>query len=222
MDAVRILGGLLANRTGRATGNGQVIGQVLNGVANITAAANQAPRFPPSHHAPFEHLVRESVRRHHHAGGKFGGSVGNWIQTQQPAQRVPIPRHDDDHHHGHHAGVHYRQRAELLITAMVMAAQADGQLDANEQDRIVAQLQPLDAAETDFLRRQFARRHDVERFVSNVPNGMEYEVYNVSLMAMHLDTQVEAQYLRSLAECLRITPQEVNAMHARVGAPTLY
>ena len=206
MDAVRILGGLLGNRAGRASGNGQVLGQVLNGVTNIVAASNQGPRFPPAHHAPFEHIVRESVRRHHHAGGQYGGPVGGWIQNQPPAQRVPTPRHDDDHHHGHHAGVSYRQRAELLITAMVMAAQADGQLDAQEQDRIIQQLQPLDRAESDFLKRQFKRRHDVERFVREIPTGMEYEVYQVSLMAMHLDTQVEAQYLRALAECMRMTP----------------
>lgn len=221
MDAVKVLGAMLGNRAGRATGNGQVLGQILNGVANITHAANSGNRFPPTHHQPLERIVRDSVHRHHQAGGRFPAPADPWLR-QPPAQRVPTPRHDDDHHHGHHAAISYRKRAELLITAMVMASQADGQLDQAEQDRIIQQIQPLDAAEAEFLRRQFRRRHDVERFVDEIPNGMEYEVYSVSLMAIHLDTRAEASYLRSLAECMRLSPQEVNGIHARMGAPALY
>jgi Protein of unknown function (DUF533) len=222
VDAVRVLGGLIASRANRAPGNGQVLGQILNGVANITAAANSGPavQFPPTHHVPLEHLVRESVVRHHHAGGQVIGPVGPWIQAQPPARRVPTPRFDDQHQHP--SSLACQQRAELLITAMVMAAQADGQLDADEQNRIIQQLQPLDPAEADFLRMQFGRRHDLERFVASVPNGLQYEVYSVSLLAMCLDTPAEAQYLRALAECMRMSPQDVNAIHQRVGAPLLY
>ena len=218
MDAARILGGLLANRTGRAPGNGRVLGEVLNGVANIVASSNQPQRFPPSHHAPLEHIVRDSVHRHHRHGGRFPEPAQQWI-GRQPAQRVPQPRHDHD---DHHSGRNYNQRAELLITAMVMAAQSDGRLDQAEQDNIIAQLQPLDRNETDFLRRQFKRRHDVEAFVHDIPNGMEYEVYNVSLMAINLDTHEEARYLKALAECMRLRQDEVNAIHQRYGAPLLY
>ncbi|MEM9644991.1 MAG: DUF533 domain-containing protein, partial [Planctomycetota bacterium] len=194
------------------------------GVANITAAANQHPRFPPAHHPPLEGLIRESVRRHHHAGGRFPTVADRWVRSAHPSRRpvpVPPPRQDDDHHHGHHARLTYRQRAEMLITAMVMAAQADGQLDHQEQDQIVSQIQPLDREEADFLRRQFRHRHDVERFVRGIPSGMEYEVYSVSLMAIRLDTQAEANYLRSLADCMRMSPQEVRSIHLRMGAPTL-
>ena len=218
MDATRILGGLLANRTGRTRGNGQILGQVLNGVAAITEAANQGHRFPPAHHAPLESIVRDSVYRHHHRGGRFPPAADQWIRAQ-PVQRVPKPRHDHDQHH---SGRNYAQRAELLITAMVMAAQADGQLDQAEQDQIIQQLQPLDRAEADFLRRQFARRHDMEAFVHEIPNGMEYEVYSISLMAINLDTNAEARYLRALGECMRLQPHEVNAIHQRLGAPLLY
>ena len=218
MDAAKILGGLLANRTGRAPRNGQILGQVLGGVAAITQAANQGHRFPPSHHQPFEHIVRDSVHRHHQRGGRFPQAADQWVR-QQPVKRVPVPKHDHDHHH---SGRNYNQRGELLITAMVMAAQADGQLDQAEQDRIVQELQPLDRNETDFLRRQFNRRHDLEAFVSEIPNGMEYEVYSISLMAINLDTKAEARYLQSLSECMRLQPQEVNSIHQRMGAPLLY
>jgi uncharacterized membrane protein YebE (DUF533 family) len=105
---------------------------------------------------------------------------------------------------------------------MVMAAQADGQLDQAEQDRIIQQLQPLDQNETNFLRRQLNTRHDMEAFVREIPNGMEYEVYSISLMAINLDTNAEARYLRALGECMRLQPHEVNSIHQRMGAPLLY
>ena len=105
---------------------------------------------------------------------------------------------------------------------MIMAAQADSQIDAAEQNNIVAQLQPLDQNEADYLRTEFSRRHDVHAFVHAVPQGMEYEVYQVSLMGMNLDTQSEATYMRELASCLRIDPQVCNQIHARVGAPMIY
>ena len=218
MDVGRILGGLLANRTGRAPGNGRVLGEVLNGVAKITAAANQQERFPHSHHQPFEHMVRDSISRHHHHGGQLHQQADTWMR-QQRSVRVPAPQHD---HSDHHSGRNRHQRAELLITAMVMAAQADGRLDQAEQDRIVQNLQPLDANESAFLRQQFNQRHDVDEFVRAIPSGMEYEVYSISLMVINLDTQPEALYLRTLAECMRLQPQEVNQIHARYGAPMLY
>lgn len=218
MDTGKILGGMLANRARRASGNGQVLGTILDGVAKITAAANAHPRFPPQHHAPFEEMIRGSVRRHHQHGGTYAGPPGNWIQQQPRSTPVPQPRHD----HQHHSGLDHNRRAELLVLAMIMAAQADGQLDELEQNNIVSQLQPLNRAEEDFLRRNFRRRHDIEDFVSEVPSGMEYEVYSVSLAAINLDTQAEAHYLRTLAECLRMSPQEVNVIHNRYGAPRLY
>ncbi len=219
MDAGRILGGLLANRAGRASGNGQVLGEILNGVAAITEAANAHPRFPPGHHGPFERVVRESVVRHHHHGGRFPAPADAWVQRQPRSTPVPPPHHD---HGRHHSGVDHNQRVELLIIAMIMAAQADGDLDEVEQNKIIAKLQPLDRREEDFLRNHFRRRHDVEAFVREIPSGMEYEIYSISLAAIHLDTQAEAHYLRSLAECMRMSPQEVNVIHHRFGAPRLY
>ncbi len=51
---------------------------------------------------------------------------------------------------------------------------------------------------------------------------MEAQVYLVSLTAIDLDQQAEAQYLHALAQGLELTPEEVNALHDRAGAPRLY
>ena len=224
MDAVRILGAMLGNRASRRPRSGQILGEVLNGVASITRAATpgQAPgRFPPSHHAPFEHMVRDSVARRHRQGGRFPGAVDPWINGPGRSIPVPPPQHDN-HHHDHHAGVAYHQRAEILVTAMIMAAQADGQIDQHEQDEIVKQLQPLDPAEVDFLRREFQRPHDVHVFAKQIPRGMEYEVYSVSLMAIDVDTRPEAAYLRQLADSLGISGPDCNAIHQRYGQRGLF
>ena len=239
MDAVRVLGGLLSQRAARNGGKGAVLGQVLTGIANAKEAKEYReraqqfdPRFDHRRHSPLESIVRDGVSRHHHRGGHLPPHMSNWAQQHGPQYRypygqpekvrnVPEPRHRD-HDHRHDSGLGYNQRAELLIQAMIMGAQADGQLDTAEQDRIVQQLHPLDRAESEYLRRQFGRRHDVHEFVHSVPPGMEYEVYQVSLMAMDLDTRAEAEYLRALAQCLRIEPHVCNEIHRRVGAPNLF
>lgn len=233
MDAVRILGALLGNRASRTPRNGQLLGEVLNGVAQIKRQAEVAQqrglpanasgpnRFPTAHHDPFEHMIRDSVARRHRQGGRFPGAVDPWINGAGRAMPAPPPRHDH-HHHNHHAGVAYHQRAEILITAMIMAAQADGRIDAKEQDEIVSQLQPLDANEVEFLRREFQRPHDIHIFAREIPRGMRYEVYSVSLMAIDLDTRAEAAYLQQLAECLGINAPDCNAIHARYGQRGLF
>lgn len=105
---------------------------------------------------------------------------------------------------------------------MIVAAQAGGKIDHAEQDWIVSELRPLDRDEVERSRRAFPRRHDVHEFVHKIPNGMEYEVYQVSLMAIDLDTKLEAASRRDLAKCLRIDPVVCNRLHLRCGAPTLF
>ena len=183
MDAARIINQRAARGGGRS--GGAILGQVLNGIAAAQAQQNYPdPRFAPQNHAPLENLIRESVVRHNQAGGQLSPHTNQWV-TQ--------------HGHNHHSGLGFDQRAEVLLQAMIMAAQADGKIDAAEQENIILQLQPLDRAEADYLRREFGRRHDVHAFVHAVPRGMEYEVYQVSLMSMNLDTLHEANYLRELA-----------------------
>ncbi|TWU46262.1 hypothetical protein Poly51_56580 [Rubripirellula tenax] len=251
MDAVKILGGLLSQRAARTGGNGAVLGQILNGIADSNAGDHPRqqrqrhddavdprladprladprqvdPRFDPRFQQPFQDIVRDGVHRHHRGGGRLAPQASQWVQRpeyQPPTVRhAPQPRHGD-HHHDHHSGLGYHRRAEILIEAMVMAAQSDGRIDKLEQDRIVDQLQPLDPDEVAFLRREFGRRHDVHAFIHDLPRGMEYEVYQVSLMAIDVDTQLEANYLREFAKCLRIDPQVCNQIHRRCGAVCLW
>ena len=67
-----------------------------------------------------------------------------------------------------------------------------------------------------------AKGSDVNAFIHSVPRGIEEDVYALSLMAIKLDNQTEAQYLDALAKGLRITEQQSNAIHDRLGAQRLY
>ena len=101
---------------------------------------------------------------------------------------------------------------------MINAAKADGEIDQNERYRIMSRLGHLSPEETHFLRREFSSPVNVHAFAHDVPRGCEEEVYAISLMAIDLDTQCEAQYLRELAQCLRLAPRRCNQIHQRYGA----
>lgn len=228
MDPVRMLGAMLGQR-GLRPGRGAVLGQVLNGLA-AAAQPPLDPRFGPQPHLPLEALVRDSIARHHGMGGPLPPQAGAWAQRNvnvsinvgpggipgvPPGYPAGVPMQ-------HPSGLAYQQRAELLIRAMIMAAQADGVIDPVERQRILQQLQPQSPAEVAFLEREFNTPHDLRAFVAAVPRGMEYEVYQISMMTMDHNSPPEAAYLRDLAGFLGIRPEVCNQIHAQVGAPPLY
>jgi len=114
------------------------------------------------------------------------------------------------------------QQAEIMLRAMLMAARADGQIDAAEQEKITGNLGDIEEDEANFIREEMANPTSLEAFVPTVPKGMEQQVYLMSLIAIDLDTQEEAQYLDKLAKSLNIDQATSNAIHAKVGAPPLY
>jgi len=113
-------------------------------------------------------------------------------------------------------------QAELMIRAMINAAKSDGNFDEAEQEKILAKLGEVTQDEIDFIRREFAAPLDVQGFANSVPRGLEHQVYAVSLAAIDLDENSEAQYLGELAQALRIGAQEANQIHAQLGAPQIF
>jgi uncharacterized membrane protein YebE (DUF533 family) len=236
VDVGKLLGGMLNQRAGRSPAAGNVLGQVLNGLAS-GMAQNQDPRYPMQH-GPIENIVRESVVRHYQAGGQmttsttqwvnqYGNQYGNQMGNQYGNQSnnqfapptvayAPVPQQQ----HYQQADPLYAQ--EILLRAMILAAQADGRIDTVEQDRIVQQLQPLTQQEVEYLRCEFSKQHDLHGFARSVPEGMEAQVYQVSLMAMDVDTPLEVQYLRNLASCLRLAPMVCNQYHQQMNLAPIY
>ncbi|WP_415403084.1 DUF533 domain-containing protein [Tateyamaria sp. SN3-11] len=113
--------------------------------------------------------------------------------------------------------------AALMLRAMIQAAKSDGQLDDAEQEKLMGQLGgDIDAEEAAFLRSEMSAPVDVNALANEVPRGMGPQVYAMSLLAIDLDSQAEAQYLHQLAQALGLDAASVNDVHAQLGVPSLY
>lgn len=113
--------------------------------------------------------------------------------------------------------------AALMLRAMIQAAKCDGNLDAEEEEKLVGQLGgDVDSEEAAFVRAEMSAPVDVDGLVSQVPQGMGPQVYAMSVLAINLDSQAEAQYLHSLAQGLGLDAGAVNEVHAQLGVPSLY
>ena len=114
------------------------------------------------------------------------------------------------------------EQAKVLVRAMVNAAKSDGQITQDEQNSILKELGHVSQEEIDFLRSEFSKPVDVRDFTWSVPQGMEEQVYTVSLIAIDLDEQKEANYLADLAHGLRIDTERCNEIHRNLGAPVIF
>ena len=113
--------------------------------------------------------------------------------------------------------------AALMLRAMIQAAKSDGKLDEDEKDRLLGKLgDEVDAEEAAFVQKELEAPVDVDKLVADTPRGLGRQVYAVSVLGINLDHKAEAQYLHQLAEGFGIDPQEVNEIHAKLGAPALY
>jgi uncharacterized membrane protein YebE (DUF533 family) len=113
--------------------------------------------------------------------------------------------------------------AGLMLRAMIQAAKSDGTLDDAEREKLIGQLgDDVDSQEAAFVQAELQAPVDVDDLVAQVPNGMQPQIYAVSLMAINLDSQDEAQYLHQLAQGLGMDASAVNNVHAQMGVPSLY
>jgi uncharacterized membrane protein YebE (DUF533 family) len=148
-------------------------------------------------------------------GGGLGGLLGSVMgggsepAAQQQAPPEQVAQAND--------------QAVLMIRAMVNAAKSDGRIDQTEQENIISKLgADVSQSEADFLRQEFAAPLDVAGFARSIPNGLEQQVYALSLTSIELDTQNEAQYLGQLAQGLNIDPAVCNQIHDHLGAPKIF
>lgn len=111
--------------------------------------------------------------------------------------------------------------AALLLRAMIQAAKSDGRIDQAEQKRLMENLGQATPEEMAFVKQELAAPIDIRGLCAQVPDGLQAQVYTMSLMSIDLDSRAEGQYLVSLAEGLGLNREEVAAIHDQVGAPSL-
>ncbi len=158
-------------------------------------------------------------------GGQSGGGLGgllNSLGSNSPDN--PFGNLLNDAIQGKEPEVTQEQESQagILLRAMVNAAKADGKIDADEQKKILEHLGEVADEDAKMVREILQAPLDVEGLVKDVPEGMEQQVYLMSLLAINLDSREEATYLDQLAKGLNISAEVSNMIHEKVGAPKLY
>ncbi len=122
-----------------------------------------------------------------------------------------------DHTYSRPARVADPQHSLALVQAMIMAAKADGRIDADEQRRILERLETLELGPQayEFLRTELQKPIDMEPIVA-AATGPEKaaELYLASVLAIDPDTDSEKGYLAVLAERLKLKRGLINEIHA--------
>jgi len=112
--------------------------------------------------------------------------------------------------------------AGLMLRAMIQAAKSDGKIDDGEREKLLGRLGDVSAEERAFVNAELASDIDIAGLAAQVPNGLEAQVYAMSVMGIDLDSRVEAQYLHDLATAMGLDKDGVNHIHAQLGVPSIY
>lgn len=149
-------------------------------------------------------------------GGASGGGLGDLLGailggTAGGAAQAPAPTSRDEN-----------LAAALILRAMIQAVKADGELDREERQKLMKHAEGASQQEIAFINAELEHKISALELARQVPDGMEAQVYLMSLLAINLDNQNEAKYLDGLGKALSLEPREINALHDRAGAPHLY
>ena len=225
MDAIKLLGSLMGNRSLASGLGGQLLGGLLggggqqqqqaSGLGGILSGMLGGGGQQQQSANPLSGLLGSVMGASGGAGGISGllGSVlGGGGAEQQAAPQLPPEQH-----------AAANDQAVLMIRAMVNAAKSDGRVDEKEQENIISKLgNDVSQDEIAFLKQEFAAPVDVAAFAQSVPQGLEQQIYALSLTSIDLDTNSEAQYLGQLAQGLKLDPNLCNQIHDQVGAPKIF
>lgn len=144
------------------------------------------------------------------AAGAGGSSLGGMLNAQLTGEPEPEPEAAQE------------EEAKILIRAMLNSAKCDGNFDASEQEKILKQVGDMSQEDANFINEELEKPLDVQGFIASVPAGMQQQVYLMSILAIDLDSQEEAQYLDQLAKGFGMSEQDADAIHAKLGVPKLY
>jgi len=217
-----ILGSLIGGGSPSSSSKGG-LGDILGSLVGGSTPTHQ-PRSSgnvPSSAKDLEDLLGIGKEKNGGLGGLISSAIAKHAQYNNP--NVPTPSHDD--YSVLPLGIdkdEANRQAELIIRAMINAAKSDGNIDEKEQDNIIAKLGDVTQEEIAFIKKEFAAPLDVEAFVRTVPANMAEQIYTVSLMAIDLDKNTEAQYLADLAKGLNIPTQKANQIHEKLGVPKIF
>lgn len=139
-------------------------------------------------------------------GGDTGSSLEDLLGRDNPAVE-PEPE----------------QTGGLMIRAMLMAARADGDIDAGEKETLMATIgEDASADDMAFVKEAMNAPVSAATIAADTPKGLETQVYSMSVMSITPDNREEAKYLHELATALGIGQATANEIHDSFGVPRLY
>ncbi len=109
------------------------------------------------------------------------------------------------------------ENAKLMIRAMIQAARADGEIDAEERAKIFDQLGDLDKAERAFIEAEMDAPLDAMALARDTSQQLAAQVYATALMTVRVDSLSEANYLNDLAKGLGLSDETKARIHGAMG-----
>lgn len=108
--------------------------------------------------------------------------------------------------------------AVLLVRTMIAAAAADGRIDNNERQRILARSSGagLDAETRRFLEAELAVPKSADEIGAMTRPALVNEVYAAALLAVDIDHETERQFLQRLATALGINADTRHAIESEL------
>ena len=143
-------------------------------------------------------------------GAQGGGGLGDLLNGTLQGNDI-APTSDDE------------AQAEIMLRAMINAAKADGEIDAEEQAAIAEHIgDDITPEELALVKEIMAEPLDVDAFANSIPAELAQQAYMMSLLAIDVDSQAEAQYLAKLGDQIGVSHEMANQIHEQVGEPKLY
>jgi len=111
------------------------------------------------------------------------------------------------------------ENAKLMIRAMIQAAKADGEIDAEERAKIMEHLGDLSEEERQFVEDEMNAPVDPAALASDTSHAMRAQVYATAAMSVRVDNAAETTYLKNLASALGLDGSTVARIHSTMGLP---
>ncbi|WP_224815756.1 DUF533 domain-containing protein [Hasllibacter sp. MH4015] len=116
-------------------------------------------------------------------------------------------------------GIMGEAEAKIVLRAMILAAKADGHIDADERAAIMDHMGE-DATEDDraFLTAEIEEGPDLDTFLESVPPNPELrrQIFAMSLLAIDVDTPEEEAHIRKLAQGLELSATDVEMARSQI------
>lgn len=111
------------------------------------------------------------------------------------------------------------ENALHLIRAMITAADADGLIDAEERESILARAREagLDAESLRALDVEISAPMNLKQLMVRTPEHLRDETYAAALIAITADTPEERDFLDQLASGLKLDTQARQEIHQQLG-----